>query len=116
MNDKINSFLNKYVIYAIYVLTIMSIFGGCNGCTLSRDNTRLMKHVDSLNVVVKNLTEQTYTKQELDTRMAIEGLETSKRTLYDWNSIVRTVVRPDDRMNEYDGQIKVLREKLAKHE
>ena len=53
-----------------------------------------------------------YTKDELDTRISIEGYEISKRMLYDQNTIVRTTVRPDDRMNEYDGKIKELREKL----
>ena len=44
--------------------------------------------------------------------MEIEGLRISKRTLYDWNSIVRTVVRTDDRMNSYDNEIKKLEKKL----
>jgi hypothetical protein len=38
----------------------------------------------------------------------IEGLKASKRTLYDWNAVVRTAVRPDDRMNEYDAQIEKI--------
>ena len=38
----------------------------------------------------------------------IGGLKTSKRTLYDWNAVIRTTVRPDDRMNEYDQEIKKL--------
>jgi hypothetical protein len=37
-----------------------------------------------------------------------EGLRASKRTLYDWNAVVRTAVRPDDRMNEYDQEIQKL--------
>jgi hypothetical protein len=53
-----------------------------------------------------------YDKGELDVRMSIEGYEVSKRMLYDQNAIVRTVQRPDDRMNEYDAKIKQLREKL----
>jgi hypothetical protein len=38
----------------------------------------------------------------------IEGLRASKRTLYDWNAVVRTAVRPDDRMHEYDAQIEKI--------
>jgi hypothetical protein len=38
----------------------------------------------------------------------IGGLKASKRTLYDWNAVVRTTVRPDDRMNQYDEEIKKL--------
>jgi len=49
----------------------------------------------------------------MDTKLEIHGLETSKRMLYDNNVIVRTSVRPDDRMNEYDQQIKALEKKLS---
>ena len=40
--------------------------------------------------------------------MEIEGLKTSKRTLYDWNTVIRTTARPDDIMNSYDEQITAL--------
>jgi hypothetical protein len=45
---------------------------------------------------------------ELKKAVEVEGLKISKRTLYDWNSVVRTAVRPDDRMHEYDQQIDKL--------
>jgi regulator of extracellular matrix RemA (YlzA/DUF370 family) len=62
--------------------------------------------------------QQKQTNQQIDSfyskriekAIQIEGLRVSKRTLYDWNSVVRTAVRPDDRMNEYDREI----EKLSK--
>lgn len=38
----------------------------------------------------------------------IEGLKASKRTLYDWNAVIRTTVRPDDRMNQYDSEIEKI--------
>jgi hypothetical protein len=47
--------------------------------------------------------------------MEIEGYEISKRMLYDQNAIVRTTVRPDDRMNEYDKKIKELQEKILQN-
>lgn len=37
-----------------------------------------------------------------------EGFRISKRFLYDNNAIIRTTVRPDDRMNQYDEEIKKL--------
>ena len=52
------------------------------------------------------------TAEEVNILLEIKGLETSKRMLYDQNAIVRTTIRPDDRMNEYDQKIKALREKL----
>ena len=45
------------------------------------------------------------TMKEIEKALKIEGLKISKRTLYDWNAIVRTVTRPDDRMNWYDIEI-----------
>ena len=104
--------LNKYAVYAIYALLITTLINGCNGCSSQKENVRLRKEVDSLNVTVKELKESTYDKKELDVRMSIEGYEISKRMLYDQNAIVRTTIRPDDRMNSYDGKIKELQEKL----
>lgn len=104
--------LNKFVVIAIYVLLIVTCINGCNSCSSQKENMKLRKEVDSLSTQVKDLTNQTYTKKELDTRMEIGGYEISKRMLYDQNAIVRTTVRPDDRMNEYDQKIKELQEKL----
>ena len=61
---------------------------------------KLEKRIDTLENSVA-------TKKDLQ----IEGLRSSKRTLYDWNSVVRTTVRPDDRMNQYDQEIKELETK-----
>ena len=104
--------LNKYVMYAIYVLLLMSAINGCNGCSSQKENLRLRKEVDSLNLSINKLKETSYSKKELDTRMSIGGYEISKRMLYDQNAIVRTTIRPDDRMAEYDVKIKELQEKL----
>ncbi len=104
--------LNKFVVYAIYFLLVVSLINGCNGCNLQKEVSKLKKEDDSLKVEIQELKAKTYEKQELDVRMEIEGYEISKRMLYDQNAIVRTTVRPDDRMNEYDQKIKELREKL----
>ena len=110
---KILDGLNKYVVIAIYVLLLMTMVNGCNSCSSQRDNVKLRKEVDSLNTTVEALKLKTYDKKELDVRMEIEGYEISKRMLYDQNAIVRTTVRPDDRMNEYDKKIKELEEKIS---
>lgn len=104
--------LNRFVMFAIYLLLIVTCINGCNGCSARKENLKLRKEVDSLSTTVKSLQDQTYLKKDLDIRMAIEGYEISKRMLYDQNAIVRTTVRPDDRMNEYDQKIKELQEKL----
>lgn len=110
---KILDGLSKYVVIAIYSLLVMSVMNGCNSCNVKKENVKLQKEVDSLNVTVQTLKTSTYAKKELDIRMEIEGYEISKRMLYDQNAIVRTTVRPDDRMNEYDLKIKELQEKLS---
>lgn len=48
------------------------------------------------------------TLEQIDNKVQIEGLKASKRMLYDNNAIIRTTVRPDDRMNQYDEEIKKL--------
>ena len=53
------------------------------------------------------------TSEELSLMMEIQKLQTAKLILYDWNTVVRTVVRPDDRMNEYDNSIAKLNTELA---
>jgi hypothetical protein len=104
--------LNKYVVYAIYVLAVMSMVNGCNSCNTSKEVSKIRKEVDTLDVSLNKFKQEIYTKEESDVRMSIEGYEISKRMLYDQNAIVRTVMRPDDRMAEYDLKIKELREKL----
>lgn len=105
-------FLNKYVVIAIWALLAVSVMNACNGCNSSRKEASIRKAVDSLQTQVSIMSSKIYDKDELDVRMSIEGYEVSKRMLYDQNAIVRTVQRPDDRMNEYDAKIKQLREKL----
>lgn len=47
---------------------------------------------------------------DLQKMIEIEGLRASKRTLYDWNAVVRSAVRPDDRMNQYDAEIQKIQQ------
>lgn len=116
MKQKVELFLSKYLIIPIYVVALLGLFGYLRGCSTAKENSRLRKEVtglkgeiDSLgNVINTNF----YDKDQMNVRMEIEGLRTSKRTLYDWNTVVRTTVRPDDRMNEYDEQIKALEKEL----
>lgn len=108
--------MNKYVMLAIYALAIMSMVNGCNSCSTSKEVSKMRKEMDTLQAGMSDLKNQVktqyYTKEQADTRMSIEGYEISKRMLYDQNAIVRTVMRPDDRMAEYDQKIKELRDKL----
>lgn len=106
------NFFNKYVNIAIYVLVVLTMLNGCNTCSGRKDTQRLKKEVDSLSVEIQTLRKTTYDRKELDTRIAIEGYEISKRMLYDNNTVVRTTQRPDDIIIGYDNKIKELRAKL----
>ena len=110
--NKIEELSKKYVVYVLYFLLIFSVIGNLRSCNTNHDIGKLRKEVTTLNHRVDSLTFNIYTKDELSTRMSIEGYEISKRMLYDQNAIVRTVIRPDDRMNEYDMKIKELRAKI----
>jgi hypothetical protein len=76
-------------------------------CGFSRDQTKITKSVKSIESRLDSIP----TSSDLDKMIKIEGLKSSKRVLYDWNSVVRTAVRPDDRMNEYDVEIEKLEKK-----
>jgi hypothetical protein len=115
-DSKVVASLNKGVVYAIWGVLALSLIFTYRGCSAAKENVRLRKEFvdlkNSVDSLQKNINEQVYNKVELDTRMEILGLEVSKRMLYDQNAIVRTAVRPDDKMNEYDQKIKELRKKL----
>lgn len=69
-------------------------------CGISRDQEKIVKELKTITLKMDSLS----TKKDIE----IQGLKTSKRILYDWNSVVRTAVRPDDRMNEYDREIEKI--------
>ena len=89
----------KAIIYA-GVLVALLLLNMCTTCSTGKHVIKLEKKIDSLEM-------SAVSKKDLQ----IEGLRSSKRTLYDWNSVVRTTIRPDDRMNQYDQEIKELESK-----
>jgi len=66
------------------------------------------KKLASMKAKLDNSLDSLATKKELSKEIRLEGLRTSKRMLYDNNAIIRTTVRPDDRMNQYDEEIKKI--------
>jgi len=76
-------------------------------CGISRDQSKITKSIKSIESRLDSIPNSA----DLDRMIKIEGLKSSKRVLYDWNSVVRTAVRPDDRMNEYDNEIDKLEKK-----
>jgi hypothetical protein len=101
--EKINKILGKYGIIMLLVFSILTFFNTCGTkSAIKTTNKRIdaVEQRDSLNIEIQAIEDE------------IISLETSKRTLYDWNKVVRTTERPDDLMNQYDNKIKELRKKL----
>jgi hypothetical protein len=80
---------------------VIALLGLLKSCGDARELSKMRKEVAAIK-------DSTYTKQELEIKLQIEGLKTSKRTLYDWNTVIRTTQRPDDIMINYDNQINKL--------
>lgn len=90
---------NIWVILLFFVLVIF-----LKQCSITREQNKISKDMKSIRTQMDSLA----SKKDIIREIKIEGLKTSKRTLYDWNSVIRTTTRPDDRMNEYDQEIEVL--------
>lgn len=113
---KVSELLNKYFIYAIWAFLFVSLIVNFRSCGVNKENRKLREEINvqsqEIDSLENRINTDIYSKEELDLRMEILGYEVSKRMLYDNNAIVRTTVRPDDRMNEYDQKIKELRDQL----
>ena len=86
----------KIVLGLLFVIFIQQ-------CSTSSRVSKIEKQSKIMNQRIDSV----YTS-DLKKMIEIEGLKASKRTLYDWNAVVRSAVRPDDRMNEYDAQIEKI--------
>jgi hypothetical protein len=98
--QKVMNFVDKHGMMIVLVLVVLST---CTGSmSKKRYEKKVMSEFDSLKTEIKVL------KQELQKEIKVEGLKASKRTLYDWNTVIRTTERPDDIMNRYDNEIQQL--------
>ena len=108
--EKIKQYL-PVVAIALMLLVFMNTCGTKGKIKgLEKDVEKLERTCAKQDSTIKN----TVSAEELKLLIELEGLKVSKRNLYDQNSIVRTKVRPDDRMNEYDEEMSVIRKKLEK--
>lgn len=94
----------KLPIYVLLVSLGLTCLNTCNSCSQGKKVAKLSSKIDSLQTSVN----QKPSTRQMQNMVKVEGLRSSKRTLYDWNAVVRTAVRPDDRMNEYDREIQIL--------
>jgi hypothetical protein len=108
--DWINKYGNIIIIGLLVLIFMQTCSTGIRTRKINKSTVSVAQKVDSTNI---NL-DKSYiiTKEELRLILEIQKLQTIKQMLYDWNSVVRTVVRPDDRMNYYDNEIKKLENQL----
>lgn len=98
-------FLNtKTQVILLAVLTIFTVMNSCNSCNQRKVMLDLKNSQESMKLQIDSMA----TRGQIEKSLKIEGLKVSKRMLYDNNAIVRTAIRPDDRMNEYDAEIEKL--------
>jgi hypothetical protein len=86
----------KFVLGLLLILMVQQ----CN-------NSSKIAKVEKQEKIMNQRIDSVYTS-DLKKMIEIEGLKASKRTLYDWNAVIRTTVRPDDRMNQYDSEIEKI--------
>jgi len=90
-------------LFFLFTIALLLLFF-MNTCSLMGLKTEIKKLKVSNDSLKFKIEPYNNIKKEIQ----IEGLRISKRILYDQNSIIRTVIRPDDRMNEYDKEIEEL--------
>lgn len=109
---KILEFVNKWGKVILIIMSVLIYLSTCGtGGNIDRTNRRLDKMEKTLLTMDTTISTKV-SEQEIEILLQIATLETSKRVVYDNNTIVRTTKRPDDVMDDYDKEIKVLLEKL----
>lgn len=104
----------RILIIVIALLGLMTMMNTCNSCSTKRQIMDLKGQVDTVKTKMEKIPTVNYMndfKSDVNILFQIEGFRISKRMLYDNNAIIRTTIRPDDRMNEYDMEIQKLQKK-----
>jgi hypothetical protein len=91
-------FIENNFVVIVLVITLLGLFKSCGD---SRELTKMRKEVE----IIKKTT---YTKEELDLRLKIEGLKTEKRMIQSTDRRILDV----NRQTEIDNEIVELENKL----
>lgn len=110
--DKILAFLNKFGTLILILLGLLILVSTCNSCGAIEKTNKKIVAVEKVIIKQDSIISGMPSNTKLDILLKINALEISKEIVFTNNSIVRTTVRPDDVMNNYDKQIKELQEKL----
>jgi len=107
---------NKYGNMVIFVFVLFIFLQTCNNKTKLNNIKIVDDKIYSQTDSIQTNFDDSYiiSKEELRLMLDIQKYQTAKQVLYDWNSVVRTIVRPDDRMNYYDNKIEELEKELSR--
>lgn len=93
-------FLNKYFTIVVFVVLILTFFRGCGD---SRELTAIKKEI-------QDIKENTFTKDELNLRLKIEGLKSEHRMIQATDRKMFDL----DRQTEIEKELEVLEGELNK--
>ncbi len=105
--NSILDFLNKWGIMISLLLTL----------SITQSTCGVKSKIDTLNKKVVSIETEIHFNDSIQREKTlvqneIQILETARLVVYDNNTVVRSVNRPDDIMNNYDQRIKKLKEQL----
>jgi len=109
---KLLDFTNKYGFFILIFLGIVIVFNTCGSKGVVVTQSR---RIDKAEKTLKSLDSTLSTKissEKMSVLLQINALEIAREVVYTNNAIVRTAIRPDDAINDYNNQIKELQEKL----
>lgn len=102
---KISDITSAVIVFVIFVTFFKT-------CSISRRIDYLENKIDKLSEDVNSIkNDGVLNRGDFINYMEIYRLKTLKDALYDQNAIVRTVIRPDDRIHYYDSLIEVYQKK-----
>jgi hypothetical protein len=91
-------FVENNFIVIVLVITVLTFFKGCGD---GRELSKMRKEIETIK-------DSTYTKEELNLRLQIEGLKTEKRMIQSTDRKILDVTR----QTEIDNELKSLESKL----
>jgi hypothetical protein len=105
MNETNQRKLNLGLLIGILFFALLS---QCNSRSAKNYADTANKKIDSMNIVISHIKQQTDEIPNVYRAIKVEGLKTEKRTLLNTNQIFLTKKRPDERVIEIDKELDAL--------
>jgi len=116
MKNKFLDTIQDKLLLAILLLLILSTFRTCSTNSdlelVLKTNKKQSEQITQLQTEIELKADSEY----LDLQLEKTTIQISNHILYNWNAVIRTKERPDDIMNEYIKQLKIINIKLKEYE